>query len=83
MLVTSNFSFSDSVFKGLEDQTRKNQALFEKGKIHGEKIWDHTCIILFYSQLYNVVMVKVRKKREFFEKKGGLCAVKYFEYFFF
>ena len=31
MLVTSNFSFSHSVFKRLELQTRKNQGLFGKG----------------------------------------------------
>ena len=31
MLVTSNFSFSHSVFKRLVLQTRKNQDLFEKG----------------------------------------------------
>ena len=31
LLVTSNFSFSHSVFKGLVMQTRKNQGLFGKG----------------------------------------------------
>ena len=31
MLVTSNFSFSHSVFKSLVQQTRKNQSLFGKG----------------------------------------------------
>ena len=31
LLVTSNFSFSNSVFKRLELQTRKNQGLFGKG----------------------------------------------------
>ena len=31
MLVTSNFSFSHSVFKRIELQTRKNQGLFGKG----------------------------------------------------
>ena len=31
LLVTSNFSFSHSVFKGLEQQTRKNQGLLGKG----------------------------------------------------
>ena len=31
LLVTSNFSFSQSVFKGLVLQTRKNQGLFGKG----------------------------------------------------
>ena len=31
LLVTSNFSFSHSVFKILELQTRKNQGLFGKG----------------------------------------------------
>ena len=33
LLVTSNFSFSHSVFKRLELQTRKNQGLFGKGLI--------------------------------------------------
>ena len=31
VLVTSNFSFSHSVFKSLVQQTRKNQGLFGKG----------------------------------------------------
>ena len=31
LLVTSNFSFSNSVFKRLVMQTRKNQGLFGKG----------------------------------------------------
>ena len=31
LLVTSNFSFSHSVFKRLVQQTRKNQGLFGKG----------------------------------------------------
>ena len=31
LLIMSNFSFSNSVFKGLELQTLKNQALFGKG----------------------------------------------------
>ena len=31
LLVTSNFSFSHSVFKSLVMQTRKNQGLFGKG----------------------------------------------------
>ena len=31
LLVTSNFSFSRSVFKRLVMQTRKNQGLFGKG----------------------------------------------------
>ena len=31
LLVTSNFSFSHSVFKIIEPQTRKNQGLFGKG----------------------------------------------------
>ena len=31
LLVTSNFSFSQSVFKRLVMQTRKNQGLFGKG----------------------------------------------------
>ena len=38
LLITSNFSFSHSVFKTLIPQTRKNQGLFGKGlkafKIH-------------------------------------------------
>ena len=34
LLVTSNFSFSHSVFKSLELQTRINQGLFGKGLIH-------------------------------------------------
>ena len=33
LLVTSNFSFSHSVFKRLVQQTRKNQDLFEKGSL--------------------------------------------------
>ena len=33
LLVTSNFSFSDNVFKRLILQTRKNQGLFGKGFI--------------------------------------------------
>ena len=33
LLVTSNFSFSHSVFKSLVRQTRKNQGLFGKGLI--------------------------------------------------
>ena len=31
LLVTSNFSFSHSVFKGLVQHTRKNKGLFGKG----------------------------------------------------
>ena len=34
LLVTSNFSFSQSVFKRIELQTRKNLDLFGKGLIH-------------------------------------------------
>ena len=34
VLVTSNFYFSNSVFKSLELQTRKNQGLFGKGLIY-------------------------------------------------
>ena len=34
LLVTSNFSFSHSVFKRLVLQTRKNQGLFGKGLIY-------------------------------------------------
>ena len=34
LLVTSNFSFSHSVFKRLLLQTRKNQGLFGKGLTH-------------------------------------------------
>ena len=34
LLVTSNFSFSHSVFKRLVLQTRKNQGLFGKGLTH-------------------------------------------------
>ena len=33
LLVTSNFSFSHGVFKGLVLQTRKNHGLFETGLI--------------------------------------------------
>ena len=41
LLVTSNFSFSNNVFKILIDllQTRKNQGLFGKGLI-GQMAWD-------------------------------------------
>ena len=31
-------------------------------EIHGDKIWDDTCILLFYSQVYNCVMVRVKKE---------------------
>ena len=37
LLVTSNFSFSHSVFKRLVLQTRKNQGLFGKGLNDPEK----------------------------------------------
>ena len=37
LLVTSNFSFSHSVFKRLLLQTRKNQGLFRKGLMHRQK----------------------------------------------
>ena len=36
LLIMSNFSFSDSVFKRLVRQTRKNQGLFGKG-LSGER----------------------------------------------
>ena len=39
LLVTSNFSFSYSVFKSLVMQTRKNQGLFGKGLKKAE--WNH------------------------------------------
>ena len=41
LLVTSNFSFSCSVFKRLLLQTRKNQGLFGKGLIN--------CVVCYYS----------------------------------
>ena len=37
LLIMSNFSFSDSVFRRLVIQTHKNQGLFEKGLIAGGK----------------------------------------------
>ena len=39
LLVTSNFSFSSSVFKRLVLQTRKNQGLFGKG-LKGVIVWE-------------------------------------------
>ena len=36
LLVTSNFSFSHSVFKRLALQTRKNQGLFRKGLVFAD-----------------------------------------------
>ena len=38
LLLTSNFSFSHSVFKGTLPQTRKNQGLFGKGLNGGEQL---------------------------------------------
>ena len=40
LLVTSNFSFSHSVFKRIVQQTRKNQGLFGKGLIMTDKYLD-------------------------------------------
>ena len=37
LLVTSNFSFSHSVFKRIKLQTRKNQGLFGKGLMVNKK----------------------------------------------
>ena len=39
LLVTSNFSFSHSVFKRLVLQTCKNQGLFGKGLIEQKTLW--------------------------------------------
>ena len=50
LLVTSNFSFSHSVFKRLVLQTRKNQGLFGKGlrndDCHSDKIHTYYCVHL-------------------------------------
>ena len=43
LLVTSNFSFSHSVFKRLVLQTRKNQGLFGKGLIKSRSCNDTMC----------------------------------------
>ena len=43
--MTSNFSFSHSVFKRLVLQTRKNQGLFGKG-LRVVKSWD--CVVKSY-----------------------------------
>ena len=45
LLVTSNFSFSYSVFKTLVLQTRKNQGLFGKGLI--------LCYLILFSTLFS------------------------------
>ena len=57
LLVTSNFSFSNSVFKRLEQQTRKNQGLFGKGieSINFCKINMHQIIFLVYDRVENIV----------------------------
>ena len=50
LLVTSNFSFSHSVFKRLELRTRENQGLFGKGLtclitlFHFAAAWIYTCL---------------------------------------
>ena len=44
LLVTSNFSFSHSVFKRLVLQTPKNQGLFGKGLMHLQTISFHVCL---------------------------------------
>ena len=55
LLITSNFSFSHSVFKRLILQTRKNQGLFGKGlkvalQIVGQKFYKSTKNSSLYSQ---------------------------------
>ena len=47
LLVISNFSFSHSVFKRLELQTRKNKGSFGKGLDHASEM--HQAILAFKS----------------------------------
>ena len=49
LLVTSNFSFSPSVFKRLVLQTRKNQGLFGKGLIFPCFMFKNFTIIIHVS----------------------------------
>ena len=50
LLVMSNFSFSHSVFKGLELQTRKNKGFLGKGLMHRPDPW--------YQARHHVIMDK-------------------------
>ena len=49
LLITSNFSFSHSVFKKPVQQTRKNQALFGKGLI----VWSLTIFSTLFQLYFN------------------------------
>ena len=57
LLVTSNFSFSYSVFKRLILQTRKNQGLFGKGLTLNDKIGDQSNLKAFADNILNVVQM--------------------------
>ena len=62
LLVTSNFSFSHSVFKRLVPQTRKNQGLFGKGLINN---------FLQYINSYHTNQTVNNPEGEAFEKIVG------------
>ena len=56
LLVTSNFSFSHSVFERLVLQTRKNQGLFGKGLKH----CGMRRVFLFFPIIFSIILSKIR-----------------------
>ena len=75
LLVTSNFSFSHSVFKRLVQQTRKNKVLFGKGlwKFHPHMIpfmqFQFVCMIVEIEFHTLVLMIKARIQQKWIRKK--------------
>ena len=76
LLVTSNFSFSHSVFKRLVLQTRKNQGLFGKGLSHIANFQGHALSahsLIKKSMKKSMSTVSVREFPEFGELQ--LCVI--------
>ena len=57
LLVTSNFSFSHSVFNRLVLQTRKNQGLFGKGLSHKVDL-DESIFALYVTEIHKSPSVR-------------------------
>ena len=73
LLVTSNFSFYNSVFNRLVPQTRKNQSLFVKGLTDLEKesfYFRHFYFIFFFS--FKEYLFQ-GQKRIFLRKNSTVC----------
>ena len=60
LLVTSNFSFSHSVFKRLVLQTRKNQGLFGKGLNNDLLLGECNTILSAYIVLHSPIIVSLK-----------------------